>query len=101
MREELGILRRFANPLFIGEMKGVRATAKPETVLLSMRERLDGGRHHDVVVAYPAENAKAMGLHQPFLMVCLPVNIRKNPEHRSAIAALPLGKLAEPSAMVH
>lgn len=87
-------LRRFRFPVVIGELENLSKTDAPDTTLLSLRDYFPPDpatrTHATVVVAYPTAEAKRMPLRESFLIVCSPVNFRKDPAQRSGIIALPL-----------
>lgn len=90
------IARRFQPPVIVGQIEKFQKTNDPETVLITLRDEWvpdDSPRNlGQIVVAYPANRAATMALRESFMMVCSPVNYRKNPDHRSGIVAIPLPK---------
>lgn len=89
------LFRRFRNPFVLGEITKFSPQNDRETVLLTLRntfEKAAGPKEapKSAVVAFSREKAEHMSLRKPFLIVCSPVNYRRDPEQRSGIVALPL-----------
>lgn len=95
--EALGnIIRRLKHPVIIGQIEKLQKTDDPETMLITLRDEwfAEDSPYNEghIVVAYPTRRVETMGLSESFMMVCSPVNYRKNPEQRSGIVAIPLPK---------
>lgn len=88
-------LRRFQNPIVVGVVNRHKRLPDNETVLVTLSgsfqrsadpKTASGAR----IIAFPRQTAEHMSLRRPFLIVCSPVNFRRNPDERSGIVALPL-----------
>lgn len=88
------ILRRFQPPVVVGEVEKFCPTDDPRTVLITLRDEWGRGGTPPaaIIVAYPAPRAERLMLRRSFVLVCSPVNFRKDPDQRSGIIAIPLRK---------